>query len=88
MYINAKKRVNRKDITVFYLYVSESYRVDGEVKNTQKYFGSIDEVSIIDDDWSRLSDAFQGDWTEEELQEVESKLYELKKELLNGGLEK
>lgn len=88
MYINAKKRVNKKDITVFYLYVSESYRVDGEVKNTQKYFGSIDEVSIIDDDWSRLSDAFQGDWTEEELLGVESKLYELKKELLNGGLEK
>jgi len=88
MYINAKKRVNRKDITVFYLYVSESYRVDGEVKNTQKYFGSIDEVSIIDDDWSRLSNAFQGDWTEEELLDVESKLYELKKELLNGGLEK
>lgn len=88
MYINAKKRVNRKDVTVFYLYVSESYRVDGEVKNTQKYFGSIDEVSILDDDWSRLSDAFQGDWTEEELLEVESKLYELKKELLKEGLEK
>ena len=88
MYINAKKRVNRKDITVFYLYISESYRVDGEVKNTQKYFGSIDEESIIDDDWSRLSNAFQGNWTEEELGEVESKLDELKKELLNGGLEK
>lgn len=75
MYINVKNRKNKKDVKVFYLYVCESHRVEGKVKNTQKYFGSIKETDILDGDFSALDEAFADDkWSEDEIDKVKLKL--------------
>lgn len=85
MYINIKNRTNKKDVEVFYLYVCESHRVEGRVKNTQKYFGSIKETDILNEDFSSLDNAFADDkWSEDEIDKVKLKLenisYDLEKQ--------
>ena len=82
MYITVKKRENKKDISVFYLYVCESVRVEGKVKNTQRYFGSINETDLADDNLEVLDKAEEtGKWKEDEVELVERKLHEIKKKL-------
>jgi hypothetical protein len=50
MYITARKRISRKDSSYsYYFYLCESKRVDGKVKNTQRYLLKLPEWSIIDD---------------------------------------
>lgn len=71
MYVNAKKRQNKKNIQVFYIYLCESHRVQGKVKNTQRYVGSIDQEAINERDYSFLEGK---DFTDEEMEIVKDKL--------------
>lgn len=54
MYVNARKRTNSKGKVTFYIYLCESYRVDGVVKNTQQYVGKINEERLAEYDYSFL----------------------------------
>lgn len=82
MYVNLKQRTNKKNIRVFYVYVCESVRVEGKVKNTQKYFGSINELALIEGDYTILADAMQsGKWDIKEIWKVEEKLKEKARQL-------
>lgn len=56
MYVNAKQRANKKQVKVFYIYLCESHRVDGKVKNTQRYVGSINEERLAERDYSFLEE--------------------------------
>lgn len=82
MYINLKERKNKKDIKVFYIYVCESKRFKGKVKNTQKYFGSINETKLIENDFTILHEAIKSEkWTSKEIFRVEDKLKDMALEL-------
>lgn len=83
MYITAKKRRNQKDIRAYYLYVCESHRVDGVVKNKQEYFGSVHETALIDGDLEVIDKGREKNkFTEEEIQAVVDKLEEITHGLL------
>lgn len=89
MYVNAKSRKNKKDVKVFYLYVAESHRVNGKVQNTQKYFGSISELDLVNDDLERLEESFDsGKWNQDEIDEVMMKIDDLTKKLIEEQSER
>lgn len=73
MYVNAKKRMNKKDIEVFYIYLCESVRVEGVVKNTQRYVGSINEEQLAMKDYTFM-DKNREKFTDKELSIVTDKL--------------
>lgn len=82
MYVNLKQRTNKKNIKVFYIYVCESVRIEGKVKNTQKYFGNIKETELVNDDYTILANAMQsGKWDIKEIWKVEEKLKEKARQL-------
>lgn len=82
MYVNLKQRENKKNIKVYYIYVCESKRVDGKVKNTQRYFGSIKETELVEEDLTMLHEALtEGKFTNKEIWKVEDKLKEVISEL-------
>lgn len=71
MYVNAKQRKNKKEVNVYYIYLCESHRIEGKVKNTQRYVGSINEERLAERDYSFLEEK---ELTKEEIQIVEDKL--------------
>lgn len=73
MYVNAKKRANKKEIEVFYIYLCESVRIEGKVKNTQRYVGSINEEKLAENDYSFLEKK-QSEFTDKEMEIVVDKL--------------
>lgn len=82
MYITARKRRNKKDIRAFYLYVCESHRVDGEVKNTQRYFGSVHETDLLEGNLEVMDEGMErADWKEDEIEAVKDKLEEITQKL-------
>lgn len=50
MYIAKKERTDKNGIKVFYLYLAESKRIDGKVKNIQRYVTSFKEEDVKDKD--------------------------------------
>lgn len=82
MYITARKRRNKKDIRAFYLYVCESHRFDGQVHNTQKYFGSVHETDLLEGNLEVIDEGLErADWEDEEVEAVKDKLDEITADL-------
>lgn len=57
MYVNVKQRPKKNLTKVYYIYLSESHRVEGKVKNTQRYVGSISEERLAERDYSFLDES-------------------------------
>ena len=73
MYVNLKKRKNKKDVEVLYVYLCESVRVDGKVVNTQRYVGSINEERLAERDYSFIEER-RDNFKQEEVKLVIDKL--------------
>lgn len=73
MYVNAKQRKNKYNTRIYYIYLCESHRVEGKVKNTQRYVGSINEERLEERDYSFLEET-KLEITEKEMEIVKDKL--------------
>lgn len=76
MYINAKQRENKHKVKVYYIYLCESVRVEGRVKNTQRYVGSIKETELAEQNFDFLAEKEEG-FTIDEMTIIINKLNEM-----------
>lgn len=78
MYIAKKQRKNKHGEVVYYFYAAESQRVDGKVKNTQKYMFSFNEMDMeCKDKTDEKLNSLLGKFDEEEIELVSMKINEI-----------
>lgn len=78
MYIAKKERTDKNGVKVFYLYLAESKRVDGKVKNSQRYVTSFKECDIKDTEKFNVKiDGLVSKFDELEMQLILGKVDEL-----------
>lgn len=81
MYIAIKSRRNKHDEEVFYLYLCESKRVEGKVKNTQKYLTSVRDIDFVSGKYKKIYDDKLSNLSLKERQVLDRKTEEILKKI-------
>jgi hypothetical protein len=81
MYIAVKERQNKYNDRVFYLYLSESKRIDGKVQNKQKYLTSVREIDFKNGSYVDVFKQKLNHLTEDEREVLEDKVKKIMSQL-------
>ena len=83
LYIAKKQRTNKHGEKVLYLYLAESRRIDGIVKNSQRYITNFKTSDLLDEvTISHKIEEIKNKFSSEEIVVIHKKIKELQEALL------